>query len=72
MWNPISTAPIGRTVETKIHDEKGERNFAHLRFDGRFWWSADGDMYVYYQPTHWRPATEHLKGWCGLRPWGNA
>lgn len=44
----------GALVETKIHDQKGERNHARLFLNGRLWFLADGSMYVYYVPTHWR------------------
>lgn len=45
----------GEVVETKIHDDKGERNIADLkRGAGNLWWFPDGSMYVYYSPTHWR------------------
>ena len=54
-WQPIATAPQGVVVETKIDDGHGVRNVQKLYRDGRLWWLADGYMYVYYQPTHWRP-----------------
>lgn len=48
-------------VETKIDDEKGVRNVARLKRQGRLWFVADGVMYVYYTPTHWRePSPEKL------------
>ena len=43
-----------RLVETKIDDELGERNVQNLRRSGRLWFLPDGEMYVYYSPTHWR------------------
>ena len=54
-WQPISTAPDGFTVETKIDDEKGVRNVQPLKRQGNLWFYPDGSMYVYYTPTHWRP-----------------
>jgi hypothetical protein len=48
--------PNGGLVETKIHDWEGERNKQPLRRKGRLWLVSDGSMYVYYTPTHWRPA----------------
>ena len=42
-------------VETKIDDERGERNIGWLVLSGRLWWLPDRAMYVYYWPTHWRP-----------------
>jgi hypothetical protein len=53
-WQPSSTAPHGRVVETKIDDEHGPRNHAYLKRDVRLWFVPDGSMYVYYTPTHWR------------------
>lgn len=53
-WRPIQTAPENVLVETRILDEHGERNVQPMRRDGRLWWTADGSMYVYYTPTHWR------------------
>lgn len=54
-WKPISTAPEGVTVLTRIADAKGERNVQPLKRKGSLWWVEDGSMYVYYEPTHWRP-----------------
>lgn len=49
--------PEGIKVETKIDDEKGVRNEQPLYFLRGLWWSGEGRdaMYVYYNPTHWRP-----------------
>lgn len=61
-WQPISSAPLGVVVETKIDDGRGERNHARLKGYKRaentrtLWFLEDGGMYVYYTPTHWRPA----------------
>lgn len=44
----------GIVVETKISDENGNRNYAALKRQGNLWFLADGSMYVYYRPTHWR------------------
>lgn len=44
----------GVVVETKIDDENGLRNHSRLFRDNRLWYVADGSMYVYYTPTHWR------------------
>lgn len=46
--------PEREVVNTKIDDEKGERNEARLFRLGRLWFFPDGSMYVYYTPTHWR------------------
>ncbi len=54
-WQPIETAPDRVEVMTRILDERGERNVQSLKRNGRLWWFPDGTMYVYYQPTHWRP-----------------
>ncbi len=51
---------LGSVVETKIDDEKGERNIAKLKTYQRtpetrvMWFLPDDSMYVYYTPTHWR------------------
>lgn len=50
-WKPIETMPEGREVWTRIYDDKGERNVQKLRREGRLYFG--GNMYVYYQPTHW-------------------
>lgn len=54
-WQDVSSAPEGVVVDTKIDDEQGARNVQTLRRRGRLWWFPDGIMYVYYEPTHWRP-----------------
>lgn len=48
--------PRNTVVMTKIVDENGERNEQPLKLgkDNNLWWLADGSMYVYYIPTHWR------------------
>lgn len=51
-WQPISTMPEGREVLTRILDERGERNVQKLKKHSNLYWA--GDMYVYYQPTHWK------------------
>lgn len=60
-WKTIDTAPLDQVVETKIDDANGVRNETSLiqkqlgpGFRPR-WWFPDMRMYVYYQPTHWRP-----------------
>lgn len=42
-------------VMTKLDDERGVRNEQELYRQGRLWFFADGSMYVYYVPTHWKP-----------------
>ncbi len=54
-WLPIYTAPDGVLVNTRIDDGRGIRNEQPLKRSGRLWWLADGAMYVYYDPTHWKP-----------------
>lgn len=53
-WFKISeTEPKdGETVRTKIDDAYGARNEQRLRRQGRLWFVPDGQMYVYYTPTH--------------------
>lgn len=47
--------PNNKIVMTKIDDFKGERNVQKLKRSGNLWFLADGSMYVYYTPTHWKP-----------------
>lgn len=61
MWTPASDAPEGEVVMTKIDDVNGCRNEAALYRQGRLWWTADGAMYVYYTPTHFRLLTDDEK-----------
>lgn len=44
--------PEGVEVVTKIDDEYGARNVQPLTRRGRLMWA--GNIYVYYEPTHWR------------------
>lgn len=44
----------GIIVDTKIEDEHGCRNMQQLYRRGNLWYLADGSMYVYYIPTHWK------------------
>lgn len=57
-WEPISTAPDGVEVETRINDGLGIRNQQSLVRKGRLWFFPDMSMYVYYAPTEWRPTPE--------------
>lgn len=56
MWIPITDElpPENEVVLTKIDDERGCRNEQKLMRRGRLWWTPDGEMYVYYTPTHWQ------------------
>jgi len=60
-WQPIASAPVDVLVMTKIDDHQGVRNEQTMRRQGNLWFA--GEMYVYYQPTHWRELTmiEKLK-----------
>jgi hypothetical protein len=44
----------GVVVQTMISDDDGIRNVAKLKRAKNLWWFADGSMYVYYNPTHWK------------------
>lgn len=57
-WFPIATAPEAQVVVTKIHDADGPRNEQTLKRMCGLWFIPDGSMYVYYQPTHWRPVQD--------------
>lgn len=52
-WRDISSAPEGVEVWTKIDDGLGERNVQQMTWRDGLWWI--GEIYVYYQPTHWSP-----------------
>lgn len=56
MWHKTSQElpPENVIVRTKIHDEKGCRNETFLFRQGNLWFLANGSMYVYYTPTHWK------------------
>ncbi len=52
--------PKGELVETKIDDHQGCRNegckLVRDGRNGRLWFvDKKLSMYVYYEPTHWRP-----------------
>lgn len=52
-WEKITDSiiiPEG-DLYTKIDDEDGVRNVCTLTFKSGRWWT--GNMYIYYQPTHW-------------------
>ena len=49
--------PENQIVFTVIDDQYGRRNEQTLKRQGGLWFTPDGGMYVYYTPTHWRPAT---------------
>jgi hypothetical protein len=55
-WTSVNNMlpPDNLIVETRIVDASGERNVQYLKRKGNLWWLADGSMYVYYTPTHWR------------------
>ena len=55
-WTSVNNMlpPDDLIVETKVVDASGERNVQKLKREGNLWWLADGSMYVYYTPTHWR------------------
>lgn len=54
-WSPIETAPEGVAVDTRIDTGGHVRNEQVLIRRGGLWFLPDMSMYVYYQPTHWRP-----------------
>jgi hypothetical protein len=55
-WTSVNNMlpPDDLIVDTKIDDRTGERNVQYLKRKNNLWWLADGSMYVYYTPTHWR------------------
>lgn len=60
-WQPAQTAPVDQVVLTKIDDGKGLRNIAPLILHKNRWCFADMSMYVYYNPTHWKPIPDRYK-----------
>lgn len=56
MWREVKKEkpPEGVVVDTKVDDEKGERNNQKLLYSHNLWWFPNMEMYVYYTPTHWR------------------
>lgn len=56
-WTRIDALPPpdGEVVWTKIDDGRGVRNVQTLRRRGNLFWFPNGHMYIYYEPTHWRP-----------------
>lgn len=47
--------PEGEKVMTKIDTWEGIRNEQVLVRKGRLLYCYDFSMYVYYNPTHWKP-----------------
>ena len=45
----------GVVVDTMINDGRCARNLQCLKRLGALWFFPEGDMYVYYTPTHWKP-----------------
>ena len=57
----------GVEVETKIDDTHGIRNIQTLTRKGHLYFYPDMSMYVYYNPTHWRPSQKTPEGQNGLK-----
>jgi hypothetical protein len=56
--------PLREVVETKVEKDGKEYNVQPMKRDGlagRLWFFPDGSMYVYYEPTHWRPLSNIQK-----------
>lgn len=58
-WISVSEEkpPQNTVVDTKVDDKDGIRNEQKLQLKSRMWWHPDGSIFVYYTPTHWKPAT---------------
>lgn len=58
MWIETSEklSPEYLVVFTKIDDNHGCRNIQKLKRVKSLWFTPNGNMYVYYKPTHWRYA----------------
>jgi hypothetical protein len=59
MWRKIEFAPLNTSVMTKVDDHNGCRNEKIMVKRNNLWWA--GDIYVYYEPTHFRYLTEEEK-----------
>jgi 5-methylcytosine-specific restriction endonuclease McrA len=57
-WSPISTAPEGVLVLTKIEDKWGQRNVQKLVRREDVWYRQSNGGKVYYLPTHWWEVTD--------------
>jgi len=55
-WKRVSNIlpTEGLVVDTKIDDADGIRSEQKLKRLSNLWFHADGSMYVYYKPTHWK------------------
>lgn len=52
--------PLSQVVETKVVKNGIDHNIQDMKrggVAGRLWFFPDSSMYVYYEPTHWRPKT---------------
>ena len=54
VWTKVADRlpPENKVVETKVEDSRGCRNVQPLMRKGELWFSPDGSIYVYYEPTH--------------------
>jgi hypothetical protein len=53
-----SLPPENEVVMTVIDDAKGRRNERLLKRQGVMWFCPDGQLYMYYTPTHWKEQGE--------------
>jgi len=55
-WISVDEQPPndGEIVDTKIDDWMGIRNEQPLKKQGNIWYVPNGEIYVYYRPTHWK------------------
>ena len=50
--------PLRQVVDTKVIKDGKDFNVQPMKRDGvsgRLWFFPDNSMYVYYEPTHWKP-----------------
>ena len=62
MWQPISTAPMGRALELAVIDDNGEPRslvFPCRRVEGG-WSKTEAKSLIDVRPTHWRDWGEKL------------
>lgn len=53
-FTQTTPAPEGVILDTKYHDDDGCMHKRPMILRDRVWGSPDGELYVYYRPTHWR------------------
>lgn len=53
-FGPYNQPNQDEVVETCVIDEGGQRMESKHLWRNYRWWTPDGEMYIYYNPTHWK------------------